>query len=240
MLSKKKKVFITIVLIILIIGSLDYLFSPQLTAFILNKYYFSREKTPELYAVPADRIPNPNAIDLTSKPRLSCKWFQFKTPWRLLSKREVSASNTIFIFSDEDVRKAIIVEKRLDELLFTNHPAFSDFRQLSAARDLTSEYSITDFCLRTTPEDVPFLFPRDKVAITTMMLFLKGGYARPGTEIFRFPINDLKCIQFRNPQKPSQTVVLLFDNADRVFQISFIPPSSQDEIDSILSSITFL
>jgi hypothetical protein len=98
---------------------------------------------------------------------------------------------------------------------------------------------IADFCLRTTPDDVAFLTPKDKLAIIPSMLILKTMYTAYGNVIYRFSVNDLKCFQFSNPETPAFLRVLVFDNLNRVFIISFIA-ATQEEIDSILSSIKFL
>jgi hypothetical protein len=233
----KKKIIIAMTIIILILASLLYYFSLELSVIGATKLHYSRVKTPSAYAVPSDRIVDARAKDLAFKSSLSCKWFNFKPPWKLLERREGSASNVFFVFSDEGIRKGM--EIRIENILLTSHSEYRKFQQLLDKLNLTSEYLIADFCLRTTPDDAAFLTPKDKLAIIPSMLIWKTMYAAYGSVIYRFSVNDLKCFQFSNPETPAFVRVLIFDNLNRVFIISFIA-ATQEEIDSILSSIKFL
>lgn len=234
---KKKKVIITITVLILILASLSCYFSLELSVLVPTKLHYSTVKTPSAYFVPSDRIVDGKAEDLAFKSSLSCKWFKFKTPWELQSKHEGSISNVFLVFSDHGVRKGI--EIRIENILITNHSKYHNFQQLLDKLNLTSEYLIADFCLRTTPDDAAFLTPKDKLAIIPSMLIWKDMYTVYGKIIYRFSVNDLKCFQFNNPESPNFVRVLIFDNLNRVFIINFMA-ATQEEIDSILSSIKFL
>ncbi len=229
MIPTKKKIIIAITIIILILASLLYYFSLELSVIVATKLHYSRVKTPSAYAVPLDRIVDAKAKDFKSS--LSCKWFKFKTPWKLLERHEGSTSNVFLVFSDESIRKGM--EIGVENILITSHSEYRNFQPLLDKLNLTSEYLIADFCLRTTPDDVAFLTPKDKLAIIPSMLILKTMYTAYGNVIYRFSVNDLKCFQFSNPETPAFLRVLVFDNLNRVF-------ITQEEIDSILSSIKFL
>ncbi len=233
----KKGIFISITIIILILASLLYYFSLELSVIVPIKLHYSRVKTPSAYAVPSDRIIDAKAKDLAFKPSLSCEWFKFKTPWKLVERFEGSTSNVLLVFSDEGIRKDM--EIRIENILITSHSEYRNFQQLLNKLNLTSEYLIADFCLRTTPDDAAFLTPKDKLAMIPSLLILKMMYTPYGKVIYRFSVNDLKCFQFSNPETPESVRVLIFDNLNRVFIVSFIA-ATQNEIDSILSSIKFL
>jgi hypothetical protein len=237
MTPTKKKIIIATAIIILVLSSLLYYFSLELSVIGATKLHYSRAKTPSAYAVPSDRVVDAKAKDLAFKSSLSCKWFKFKAPWKLLERHEGSTSNVFFVFSDESVRKGM--EIGIENILITNHSEYRNFQPLLDKLNLTFEYLIADFCLRTTPDDAAFLAPRDKLAIVPSMLIWKTMYAAYGSVTYRFSVNDLKCFQFSNPETADFVRVLIFDNSNRVFIISFIA-ATQEEIDSILSSIKFL
>ena len=232
----KKKIITAITIIFLILASLLYYFSHELSVIVPTKLHFSRVKTPEAYAVPSDRIVDAKTKDLAFKPSLSCKWFKFKTPWKLLQRHEGYTSDVFLMLSDEGMEKGMGV--RIENILITSHSEYRKFQQLLDKLHLTTEYLIADFCLRTTPDDAAFLTPKDKLAIIPSMLIWKTMYTAYGSVIYRFSVNDLKCFQFSDPETPDFVYVLIFDNSNRVFIVSFIA-ATQEEIDSILSSIKF-
>jgi hypothetical protein len=119
MIPTKKKIIIAITIIILILASLLYCFSLELSVIVPTKLRYSRVKTPSAYAVPSDRIVDAKAKDLAFKSSFSCKWFKFKTPWKLLERHEGSMSNVFLVFSDESIRKGM--EISIENILITSH-----------------------------------------------------------------------------------------------------------------------
>jgi hypothetical protein len=222
---------------LLLIGTAVIISLPRLRMFISLNSEYSREKAPWAYLIPVERKINIVSQE-TPAERLSCGWFSFNAPGKMLQTFE-SEHARAFVF---DGQKALIVSLRpkaegiVKALLGDDPDEARQMKQLLGEVNIQSEFAVLDFCLRVTPEQVGLISSPRELTLISTMLILKSAFTPLGHEIYSLRLKTLKGFQFGNPRTAQEIYVYLFDGDDRLYRMKF-KAVSQAEIDAVLASI---
>ena len=236
--SKKKIILSTIALILVIGGSAAYLF-PKLRIIIPIRMKYSRNASPRMYLVPQQRnIANPTASRSGHDYTSGVMSFTFPAEATRILESEYARA---FVF---DGGKSVIVSRQregegvLQALLGDRPEQAETMRKFWGQENMKSEYAVVNFCLHATPDSGGIFSSQTELMRLPSMLLLKTAYSPLGDVIYQFEAEQFRGFQFGHPGRVQEIYVYLFDSSDQLFRIK-LSKLNQSEIDQLLVSITF-
>lgn len=221
-MTKKKKVILSIVAVVLALVTYGYFFGDQTSFAILVRH--NREPWMEV-------VPKPMPVGFCAEPVMKLKAFDynFSVPWSDCSQATWMTATSIVLWTCSGSNVHVVCWAPSEGLYSSIIPDASsenaEYRQalikwLGLESVASTNFHLFAKALEVTPGDFSPFGPRLEASFKSLLFLLKTMNMSPeACEIYSFEHRDIKGFQFGNPSIDLRTHLYLFDRMDREVQL---------------------
>lgn len=235
--KSSKKIWLTIVIVLIILGLLGYFYGPRAYLIYKAKYtLFSPDKTPGAYVVPES-----HTLDTSLKPAatydIKIANLTITAPWagpptirgnEVLGSYDFGGSKKIVIMKDEEnVSVQGVVNEEKGKYI----------KDSLGADKFSTAYASTETMQNLSPDNLSITENTNKLAAEITLLTIKSAISLNADKIYSYSSGDFKIFQYGSAGGAEAFTIALYDKQGRhIYDISF-KEVNQQEIDYIVKSI---